>query len=122
MKIAVIGAGGRLGAALMREYRENYDITGFGHAQLDLANLDEVRQRLGAMNFDVLMNAAAFTNVDACETERDRAFVINAEAPGVLAEICNAIASRADLKKGVVRVGINGFGRTARLVREIVCA
>ena len=41
------------------------------------------------MNFDVLINAAAFTNVDACETERDRAFRINAEAPGVLAEICN---------------------------------
>ena len=39
--------------------------------------------------FDVLINAAAFTNVDACETERDRAFRINAEAPGVLAEICN---------------------------------
>ena len=43
-----------------------------------------------AMDFDVLINAAAFTNVDACETERDRAFLINAEAPGVLAEICNA--------------------------------
>jgi dTDP-4-dehydrorhamnose reductase len=37
----------------------------------------------------VLINAAAFTNVDACETERDRAFLINAEAPGILAEICS---------------------------------
>ena len=49
-----------------------------------------MRGKLAAMNFDVLINAAAFTNVDACETERDRAFLINAEAPGVLAEICNA--------------------------------
>jgi dTDP-4-dehydrorhamnose reductase len=89
MKIVILGAGGRLGAALMREYREKYDLAGFNHAQLDLANLDEVRGTLGGMNFDVLMNAAAFTNVDACETERDRAFLINAEAPGVLAEICN---------------------------------
>ena len=89
MKIVTIGAGGRLGAALMREYREKYDLAGFNHAQLDLANLDDVRRKLGAMNFDVLINAAAFTNVDACETERDRAFRINAEAPGVLAEICN---------------------------------
>jgi len=48
-----------------------------------------VRGKLGAMNFDVLINAAAFTNVDACETERDRAFRVNAEAPGILAEICN---------------------------------
>src|SRR6476620_6561482 len=89
MKIVILGAGGRLGAALMREYRGKYDIAGFNHAQLDLANLDDVRGILVAMNFDVLINAAAFTNVDACDTERDRAFRINAEAPGVLAEICN---------------------------------
>jgi dTDP-4-dehydrorhamnose reductase len=90
MKIVILGAGGRLGAALMHEYREKYDIAGFNRAQLDLANLNDVRQRLSAISFDVLINAAAFTNVDACETERDRAFLINAEAPGVLAEICNA--------------------------------
>ena len=94
MKIVVLGAGGRLGAALMREYREKHDIAGFNHAQLDLARLDDVRQRLGAMNFDVLINAAGFTNVDACEIERDRAFLINAEGPGVLAEICNAKAAK----------------------------
>jgi dTDP-4-dehydrorhamnose reductase len=90
MKIVVLGAGGRLGAALMQEYREKHDIAGFNHAQLDLASLDDVRQRLGAMNFDVLINASGFTNVDACETERERAFLINAKAPGVLAEICNS--------------------------------
>src|SRR5580765_2020870 len=89
MKIIILGAGGRLGAALTREYREKYDIAGFDHAELDLASLDDLREKLGATTFDVLINAAAFTNVDACETERDRAFRINAEAPGVLAEICN---------------------------------
>jgi dTDP-4-dehydrorhamnose reductase len=90
MKILILGAGGRLGAALLREYREKHDIAGFNHAQLDLARLSDVRRTLDARNFDVLINAAAFTSVDLCETERDRAFVINAEAPGVLAEICNA--------------------------------
>jgi len=89
MKIVILGTGGRLGAALMHEYREKHDLAAFNRAQLDLANLDEVRGKLGAMNFDVLINAAAFTNVDACENERDRAFLINAEAPGVLAEICS---------------------------------
>jgi dTDP-4-dehydrorhamnose reductase len=89
MKIVILGAGGRLGAALLREYREKYDTVGFNHAQLDLSNLEGLREKVGATTFDVLINAAAFTNVDACETERDRAFRINAEAPGVLAEICN---------------------------------
>ena len=90
MKLVILGSGGRLGAALLREYRNKFDVVGFDHAQLDLSRLDDVRAELGAINFDVLINAAAFTNVDLCETEREQAFLINAEAPGVLAEICNA--------------------------------
>src|SRR5438094_5794916 len=90
MKIVILGAGGRLGAALVRELRPKYDVAGFDHAQLDLSNLEGLREKVGATTFDVLINAAAFTNVDGCETERDRAFRINAEAPGVLARICNA--------------------------------
>ena len=80
MKLAIIGAGGRLGAALVQQYREKYDIAGFNRSQLDLANLDDVRETLETLSFDVLINAAAFTNVDACETERDRAFLLCVEA------------------------------------------
>ena len=94
MKIVILGADGRLGAALVGKYRDKYDIAGFNHAQLDLANLDDVRRKLCAMDFDVLINAAAFTNVDLCETERDRAFLINAEAPGVLAKIASDKGAR----------------------------
>ena len=88
MKIAILGAGGRLGAALMRKYRERFDVVGFNHAQLDLSNFGELRKKLRATSFDLLINAAAFTNVDLCETKRDEAFLINAEAPRALAEIC----------------------------------
>jgi dTDP-4-dehydrorhamnose reductase len=88
MKIVIVGAAGRLGAALLREYRDKFDSTGFNHAQLDLSNFDEIREKLRDIDFDVLINAAAFTNVDLCETEHDEAFRINAGAPRVLAEIC----------------------------------
>ncbi|PYK38640.1 MAG: hypothetical protein DME60_10845, partial [Verrucomicrobia bacterium] len=88
MKIVIIGAGGRLGAALMREYRRKFDVIGFDRAQLDLSNRDQIRERIDAASFDVLINTAAFTNVDLCETQRDRVFYINAEAPRVLAENC----------------------------------
>ena len=88
MKLVIVGAGGRLGAALVRTYREKFGLIGFNHAQLDLANRDEMRRKLCAIDFDLLINAAAFTNVDLCETQRDQAFRINADAPRVLAEIC----------------------------------
>jgi dTDP-4-dehydrorhamnose reductase len=87
-KIVIIGCGGRLGAALMREYHDKFDVTGFNHLQLDLESLDEIRKKLCVIDFDVLINAAAFTNVDLCERERDQALRINAEAPCVVAEIC----------------------------------
>jgi dTDP-4-dehydrorhamnose reductase len=87
-KVVIIGAGGRLGAALMREYQDKFDVTGLNHAQLDLGDGKQVRAKIDNLNFDVLINAAAFTNVDLCEKEREQAFRINAEAPRILAEIC----------------------------------
>ena len=89
MKIVILGSGGRLGAALLREYRDKFDSVGFNHAQLDLSDLGAVREKLRNTSFDVLINAAGFTKVDVCETQRDRAFLINAEAPRVVAEICD---------------------------------
>jgi dTDP-4-dehydrorhamnose reductase len=88
MKIVIIGAGGRLGAALMREYQRKFEVTGFNHAQLDLSNRDRIRETIGKANFDVLINTAAFTTVDLCETQRDQAFQINEGAPRMLAEVC----------------------------------
>jgi dTDP-4-dehydrorhamnose reductase len=87
-KIVIAGAGGRLGAALMREYRASFDVIGFTHAQLDLGNLEGLRATLEPIQFNLLINCAAQTNVDRCETEREEAFLLNAEAPRVLAEIC----------------------------------
>src|SRR4029450_7779026 len=74
--------------ALMREYRDKFEVTSFNHAQLDLLKVDRIREKVGALDFDVLINTAAFTNVDLCETQRDQAYAINAEAPRLLAEIC----------------------------------
>ena len=88
VKIAIVGAGGRLGAALVREYSAMHEVVGFARQQLDLADAARVRDTLDALQFDVLVNCAAQTNVDRCETHPEEAFQLNAEAPRVLAEIC----------------------------------
>jgi len=88
MKIVILGSGGRLGAALMGAYRKKFDVVGFNHAELDLSKPDEIRQKIDNLEFDLVINAAAFTNVDLCETEKDQAFAVNADAPRLLAEIC----------------------------------
>jgi len=89
MRIVILGAGGRLGAALAREYATDFEVRGYKHADVDLANLDRLRDLLRTLEFDLLINAAALTNVDYCETHRDEALLINAEAPRILAELCH---------------------------------
>jgi len=86
MKIAIVGASGRLGAALVREYQRDYEVTSYDRRQLDLGQLDRVRSALAATKFELLINCAAVTNVDYCESHREEAFVVNAEAPRLLAD------------------------------------
>jgi len=89
MKIAIIGAGGRLGAALAREYSRDLEVTSFARSQLDLGQLNRVRSALAETKFELLINCAALTNVDYCESHREEAFLVNADAPRLLAEIAN---------------------------------
>src|SRR5215813_13926686 len=88
MKIAIIGAKGRLGAALAREYERAFPVKAFARSQLDLGKVDQIRSTLSEIEFELLINCAALTNVDYCESHRDEAFRINAEGPRLLAEIC----------------------------------
>ncbi len=88
-RIIIVGAGGRLGAALKRQWQEQFEVTAFDHRQLDIGDFDQLRETLRTLRFDLLLNCAAQTNVDRCETEKEEAFRLNGEAPGVLAEICS---------------------------------
>jgi dTDP-4-dehydrorhamnose reductase len=87
-RVVIVGEGGRLGAALAREYAGEFNVVGFNHAQLDLGAPEQMRETLGGLDFDALINTAAQTNVDRCETHAEEAFALNGEAPGILAEIC----------------------------------
>ena len=92
-RIAVVGSGGRLGAALVREWRAaGEDVTGFARADLDIG--DDGKMQAALAGFDVLVNCAALTNVDLCETEPELAHRINAHAVKTLAEIASANGAR----------------------------
>ncbi len=88
MKIVVLGAGGRLGAALARTWSPEDEIFPFAHADLDLARPGEIERILGPLGFDALVNCAALTNVDYCETHEAEAMRINAEAVGEIGALC----------------------------------
>src|SRR6266478_8533395 len=91
----ILGSGGRLGAALARAWRAAGEtVHGFPRAELDLGDTAALERTLGALDFDVLVNCAALTNVDYCETHPEEARRINAEAVRHLGQICATRGAR----------------------------
>ncbi|EDY18023.1 dTDP-4-dehydrorhamnose reductase [Chthoniobacter flavus Ellin428] len=94
-KIVIVGSGGRLGAALLREWRERgEEVVGFNRELLDLGDFSAIRERLDALEFDVLVNCAAQTNVDRCECEPEEAFRVNSGGVAALADVCTRKKAR----------------------------
>jgi dTDP-4-dehydrorhamnose reductase len=94
-KIVIVGSGGRLGAALVREWRAAGDeVIGFNRALLDIGNTAQVRETLGDLEFDALVNCAAQTNVDRCEKEPEEAFRLNSKAVATIADVCTRKKAR----------------------------
>lgn len=96
LRLVVLGSGGRLGAALARAAarREGMEVYPFAHADLDLACPDALENTLVPLGFDALVNCAALTNVDFCETHPEAAFAVNAHAVRRIAQICDAKQAR----------------------------
>jgi dTDP-4-dehydrorhamnose reductase len=85
----VTGAGGQLGRAFLAQARANGTAAlGMSHAELDVADADALKRALDRAQPDAVLNCAAFTAVDRCESERALAERANALAPGLLAQLC----------------------------------
>lgn len=76
-----------VGSALCEALRGNgVDLIAVGHSELDVANREDVVDLLGMVRPDVVINCAAYTNVDGCEDNRELAMSVNADAVRTLAE------------------------------------
>ena len=76
MRVTIFGATGLLGKALMREWKED-EVTGFGSADADIRDAEQVLHLVQRTRPDWIVLAAAYTDVDGCETNRDLAFDVN---------------------------------------------
>jgi dTDP-4-dehydrorhamnose reductase len=76
--VLVTGAGGMLAHALVPELtRRGHEVRGFGHTELDVTRCAEVRAAVRDHRPDWVVHLAAWTDVDACESHPDRAFLVN---------------------------------------------
>jgi len=94
MKILLTGSQGQVGWELARTLLPLGEVVAASRAQADLSDLDGLRRSIRSIKPDIIVNAAAYTAVDKAETDQEQAFLINAQAAGVLAEeaaICGAL-------------------------------
>jgi len=77
-----------LARAVAEVLSPQHEIAGASHAEMDIADESAVRNVLRSAKPDVVVNAAAFTDVDACETQPEAAFRVNAQGPAILARVC----------------------------------
>ncbi len=87
-RVLVTGARGMLGMDVVREFEGDFDVSGLSRTQLDITSGQAVRKAVQTIRPDVVVNCAAFTAVDQCESRQERAFEVNAKGPEILARAC----------------------------------
>lgn len=99
MKLLLLGGNGQVGRALRKSLLPLGELVvatrdGDGaDLAVDFLRPETLGERVRAVAPEVVVNAAAYTNVDRAETERDAAFAVNAAAPGNLARACAGIGA-----------------------------
>jgi dTDP-4-dehydrorhamnose reductase len=89
VKVLLTGAGGQLGLELASLLpKRGHDVVTLARGELDVTDPGAVELAVEEHSPEIVINAAAYTNVDGCETETDLAYAVNALGPRNLAQAC----------------------------------
>jgi dTDP-4-dehydrorhamnose reductase len=88
MKLLITGAGGQLGQDCVQLMLDRHEICALTSRQLNITNAEAVLAAVREIRPDALINCAAYTAVDACESETDCCMAVNAHGPANLAAAC----------------------------------
>ena len=91
MKILITGSNGMLGHDLREVLKDNHDLVLTTSKTLDITDKKQVMDFIGDSKPDVVINSAAYTDVDGCEENRDLAYAVNGEGVRNLALACREV-------------------------------
>jgi dTDP-4-dehydrorhamnose reductase len=92
MRVLIVGAGGQLGLDLVDAYAD-HDVVGTTRDELDIADEAAVASVVHDLGPALVVNAAAWTDVDGCQSDPDRAHRVNALGPWWLARACERLGA-----------------------------
>jgi dTDP-4-dehydrorhamnose reductase len=88
MKILLLGKNGQIGHELQTSLLTIGNVAGIGRQQMDLNHLDLLKEQLNLLKPEIVVNAAAYTQVDQAESEIEKVVALNSTMVKVLAEYC----------------------------------
>lgn len=88
MKILLLGHKGMLGSDLLARLSSEHEVIGMDKEEIDIISPDACKNAINETAPDMVINAAAYTNVDACENNKKECFDVNAEAVKNICEAC----------------------------------
>jgi dTDP-4-dehydrorhamnose reductase len=77
LKILITGAGGMLGRELVKILSERHQVIGLSHAELDILDVEGTKRTICKIKPELVIHAAAYTDVDGCEKNPDKAYSVN---------------------------------------------
>src|SRR5271157_2855783 len=93
MKIAVTGAAGLFGYGLVQVFSTRHEVFGFTHANLDITDADGVWAALDGLKPDVVVHPAGIPDLDICEAEPGKAFLVNFHGTRHVAEAAREVGA-----------------------------
>jgi len=91
MKVLIVGAAGQLGQAMTSRLRDQHVVTAWTRQDIDLTRHQDVREAIGELAPQAIVNCASFNQVDAAEDEQVTALEVNALVVGTLARAAAAV-------------------------------
>lgn len=89
MKILLLGHKGMLGNDLLLKLSSEHELIGMDKEEIDIVSANECHKAIRDTSPEMVVNAAAYTNVDTCETNKEECFAVNAEAIKNIAYACH---------------------------------
>ena len=96
MKLILLGKSGMLGSAFLKKLagEEGLEVFAFDKDILDITDKAALKEIFDRISPDFVINCAAYTAVDDCESNKELAYAINADAPLEIARLCNACGAK----------------------------
>lgn len=122
MKVAIIGSDGQLGTDLVKIFQQKgEEVFPLTHAEIEVVDYDSCQKSLDLLKPEVVINTAAFHQVDECEKYPEKAFAVNTQGAFNVGGVCRELGARCVfISTDYVFSGLKGGSYTERQAADPV--